>query len=179
MFKIPTWMIEIIEQFMCPKCKKHMIVQNVSSIGIRKSYRNENKEALYVEYRCSSCSEKTNIEMQDMTLGEFAITILNELEEHEVLGKDDSISNSMKDPEDGVYKESDLAPPENNNTSTAAETTPKGNSRLSWIIGLSIALVITSGAFIYLVQDYFRHPHLPSKSQMNASRNGIKTVSKI
>ena len=117
MFKIPTWMIEIIEQFMCPKCKKHMIVQNVSSIGIRKSYRNENKEALYVEYRCSSCSEKTNIEMQDMTLGEFAITILNELEEHEVLGKDDSISNSMKDPEDGVYKESDLAPPENNNNS--------------------------------------------------------------
>jgi hypothetical protein len=70
-------------------------------------------------------------------------------------------------------------PPSGNETSTTSEELPKDNSRLYWIIGLSIALVITTGAFIYLVQDYFRHPHLPSKSQMNASRNGIKTVSKI
>ena len=92
MFKLPSWILEIIVQFLCPKCSKKMMESGVMSVGIRKSYKNEKNEALYVEYRCKFCNEKTNIEMQNMSLEEFSMTVLEEIEtamQNEIMEKRD------------------------------------------------------------------------------------------
>lgn len=81
---VPQWIVDglIEERFICPKCKSKFSVRAVNAIGIRMSNRQPGQQVLYIEYRCKQCNQTTFIEMQQMTPMDFAMCILEELDEN-------------------------------------------------------------------------------------------------
>ena len=86
MKNIPKWIELILEEesFYCPICKEGFDRRGIVSVGIRVSLRNVKKEVLFILYLCSKCKKVIDLEFGEMTMEDFALNILDELNENEI-----------------------------------------------------------------------------------------------
>jgi len=75
---LPEWIVETISNFKCPQCNNKMDAESIKGLGIRESHRDDSQTVLFLYYFCKNCQERTNIEIQSMTLEEFAVMIFEE-----------------------------------------------------------------------------------------------------
>jgi RNase P subunit RPR2 len=82
---IPRWIRDYIvkKSFSCGKCKMLLTEKHLTSIGVKFSYKNPTKEALYVELTCIKCGFVTKYEIRYMMLAEFSLDIIQELQEQQ------------------------------------------------------------------------------------------------
>jgi len=95
---IPEWIIKMVSDFICPQCNHSMNIDCVKGLGIRESHRDGSQTVLFLYYFCTNCQERTNIEIQSMTLEEFAIMIFEEINSD---GENDVEDNSKDEEEIG------------------------------------------------------------------------------
>ena len=83
MKNIPHWIVDVLmsKKFKCFDCQKVFTPKDLKAIGIRESFNDKEKEALYIENICSKCKKTTFFELQDMSLTEFAFEVLDGVEE--------------------------------------------------------------------------------------------------
>jgi len=82
MLDIPQWILKTLneEKLLCHKCKNTMGEKNIRACGVRNSFKNKQKEVLFLEVFCKKCEELTIYEIDDMGLIEFSFEIIEEME---------------------------------------------------------------------------------------------------
>ena len=94
---VPNWILMALkaEKLRCPQCKEVFNDKSITALGIRQSFKNKNKESLFIELTCTKCGKMTLFELQDMTLMNLAIDILEEMGVAEVSKMEDEDVSSM------------------------------------------------------------------------------------
>jgi len=84
MRNIPKWIDFIFKQedFYCPICKSGFNKKGIMAMGIRVSLKNIKKEVLFVIYLCFKCKETIELEFGEITIEDFALNILEEMEDN-------------------------------------------------------------------------------------------------
>lgn len=92
---IPRWIRDYIvkKSCSCGSCKLSLNEKHITSIGIKFSYKNPTKEALFVELTCHQCGFITKYEIRYMLLVEFSLDIIQELQEQQ---EEEDIKKSNK-----------------------------------------------------------------------------------
>ena len=82
---IPRWIGDYIikKSCSCGKCKMLLNEKHLTSIGIKYSYKNPIKEALFIELTCIKCGFVTKYEIRYMLLVELSLDIIQELQEQQ------------------------------------------------------------------------------------------------
>jgi len=95
MVNIPYWIIFSLqkEKIICNECGRIFIPNDIKAIGIRDSYRNKDKETIFVELICIKCRSMTLYEIKNMKLIDFAIDILKQQNDIHDLGQQNNIND--------------------------------------------------------------------------------------
>jgi len=72
MLDLPVWLKSAVPNLQCPHCDHAMRDDSILSVGIRHSARDKVKTVLFFEYECYSCQNRSVVELNSMTLNEFA-----------------------------------------------------------------------------------------------------------
>jgi hypothetical protein len=78
----PRWVFKAIEdeKLKCHKCKTLFKGKSLVAVGIRKSFKGNGKEALFIELQCLKCEDMTLFELQPMGLFDMSLSVLEEQE---------------------------------------------------------------------------------------------------
>ena len=83
MKNLPAWIKKILdsENLTCGRCDNSFDKEELVSIGIQKSSRSPQKEILFIGIVCNKCKEMTIFELQEMTLLDLSVEVLEEQSE--------------------------------------------------------------------------------------------------
>jgi DNA-directed RNA polymerase subunit RPC12/RpoP len=83
MNNIPRWIVEMLKasKTSCSDCGTDFDKSGIMAIGIRALHTDESKDGVYVEYECPSCSAGRIMEFQHMTIEQFVMEVISEVEE--------------------------------------------------------------------------------------------------
>lgn len=78
---IPHWVIDALmsKKFKCHNCKIAFTSKNLTALGIRDSFGEQDKETFFMELICKQCSKSTFFEMQEMNIVELSKEVIREL----------------------------------------------------------------------------------------------------
>lgn len=101
---IPRWIRDYIvkKKCSCGSCKLSLNEKHITSIGIKFSYKNPTKEALFVELTCHHCGFVTKYEIRYMLLVEFSLDIIQELQEQQ---EEEDMKKTNKTKKDATFNE--------------------------------------------------------------------------
>jgi hypothetical protein len=82
MLDVPAWLVEIIREdgFKCPSCHFVFSQEGVVAVGIKAGVRNATKTVVFAEYMCPKCSQISRLELQEMSVAQFAGSIIDDME---------------------------------------------------------------------------------------------------
>ncbi len=72
MLDLPLWLTVALPELSCPHCNNVMRKENVLSVGVRQSTRRKTITVMFFEYECYSCDNRSVVELDKMTLDDFA-----------------------------------------------------------------------------------------------------------
>lgn len=106
---IPQWIKNFItkEKCLCSQCKTVLKEKNINAIGIKYSYTNPLKEALYIEFLCIKCATVLKYEIKNMLLVELALDIIQNIQEKEEHKHEKENENEFFEIKPEDYKQTD------------------------------------------------------------------------
>ena len=110
MMEIPTWILTHFEKsnFSCPSCRDDFNTKGCNMLGIKSkdaeqhSHKQDKRHVLYMEYECPRCKSKVGFEIIDMTLEEFASSILEDMENEAAIEAQKEMDKRSQEPEKEV-----------------------------------------------------------------------------
>lgn len=95
MIDLPNWLKDSLSSYKCLHCKKHMVEDHITGVGIRQSSKYKDKTVFFFEYDCPFCENRLFVELDLMSVEDYVFSMIEQYSEEEI-----EIAETIEDAED-------------------------------------------------------------------------------